>query len=82
MREEARRICFQELQEELQFAELHAAQGKDIVERQRKCTERLRAVSGPDTRPTQDADTLLRVFEDTQRLFHVNLLRREITTET
>ena len=84
MREEARHIHLQALQKKLQRAEYHAAQGKEIVEQQRKRAEKLRSVSGPDTGPTQNADTLFRVLEDTQRILedHVDLLKHEIATET
>jgi hypothetical protein len=75
------RLHLQEsLQQELQVAEFHAAQGEQIVEQQRKRADRLRSTSGPATRATLNADMLLRVVEDTQKLFesHVDLLKREV----
>ena len=62
MRKEALHIHLQALQKKLQHAEYHAAQGKEIVEQQRKRAEKLRSVSGPDTGPTLNADTLFRVL--------------------
>jgi hypothetical protein len=84
MREEARLIHFQELQKELQVAEYHVARGKELVEQQLKRAHRLRSVSGRNTRETQNADTLLRLLEDTQSILetHVDLLKHEIATET
>ncbi len=84
MREEARFIHRRELQKELQVAEYHVAHGKEIIEQQRKRVERLRSVSGNHTLPTQNADTLLQVAEDSQKILegHVDLLKHEIATET
>jgi len=73
----------QQLLQELQVAEIHAARGKVIVEQQRKRADRLRRTSGPATPATRDADMLLRVVEDTQNLFesHVDLMKREVASE-
>src|SRR5262249_15684936 len=70
----------QQLLQELQVAEIHAARGKVIVEQQRKRADRLRSTSGPATPATRDADMLLRVVEDTQNLLesHVDLMKREV----
>jgi hypothetical protein len=86
MRDNGRLIHFhlQVLQKELQRAEYHVVQGKQIVEQQRKRIEKLRSVCGHSTRSTQNADTFLRMLEDTQRILesHVDLLKHEIATET
>jgi hypothetical protein len=84
VRQELRHLHLQGLLQELEVAELHAVQGKKIVEDQRKRARRLRDTTGPDTPATCNADTLLRVIEDTQKLFegHVDLIKREVATET
>ena len=84
MRQEVRHLHLQGLVRELEAAERHAAQGKNIIHEQRKRARRLRDITGPDTLATCNADVLLRITEDTQRLFedHVDLIKREIATET
>jgi hypothetical protein len=82
--QELRDLHLQGLLRELEAAERHAAQGKNIIHEQRKRARRLRDITGPDTFATYNADVLLRVSEDTQRLFedHVDIIKREIATET
>jgi hypothetical protein len=84
VRQELRDLHLQGLLRKLEVAERHAAQGKNIVHEQRRRARRLRDITGSDTLATQNADVLLRVSEDTQRLFedHVGLIKREIATET
>ena len=84
MRQELRYLHLRGLLRKLEIAELHAAQGQKVVEEQRKRARRLRDLTGPDTPAACNADTLLRVIEDTQKLFedHVDLIKREVATET
>jgi hypothetical protein len=84
MRQKLRDLHLQGLLRELEVAERHAVQGKKIVREQQKRARRLRDITGPDTLATCNADVLLRLSEDTQKLFeaHVDLLRHEIATET
>jgi len=84
MRQELRHLHMQHLLQELEVAERHAAQGKNIIDEQRKRARRLRDITGPDTLATRNADVFLGVSEDTQRLFegHVDLIKHEIASET
>ena len=84
VRQELHQLHLQGLLQELEVAEHHAAQGKKIIYDQRKRARRLRDITGPDTLATSNAERLLRVIEDTQKLFegHVDLIKREVATET
>lgn len=69
---------------ELEVAERHVAHGKKIVEDQRKRARRLRDITAPETLARSNAEILLRLIEDTQRLFEgrVDLIKRVVPTET
>jgi hypothetical protein len=84
VRQELRQLHLQGLLQKLEIAELHAAEGKKIVDDQRMRARRLKDITGPDTPATSNAEILLRVIEDTQKLFegHVDLIKREVATET
>ena len=63
--------------QELQVAVHHIAQGKKLIARQQAIARDLRWAGGT---ATQDAEILLRLLEDTQRMFekHADMLRREL----
>jgi len=82
MRSKLRHLYLQGLLQELQVAELHVAQGKKIIDDQRKRACRLSNLTGPDTPAVCNADIFLKVIEDTQKLFegHVDLMKREVAS--
>ena len=84
MRKELRQLHLQGLLQELEVAEHHAAQGKKIIYDQRKRARRLRDITGSDTLAISNAEILLRVIEETQKLFdsHVDLIKHEVASET